>query len=183
LRAFIALEISGGVLDSLVEFQSEIAATGADVKLVEKENLHFTLKFLGEISEAQAAEAGTRLSKLALQGGEVEIRGAGAFPNASRPRVLWAGVARENESLVETIASHVIDSLHGIGQRDDRPFSAHVTLGRVRSMRNARSLGGLLRENSDRPFGSVNLSHLKLKSSVLTPGGPVYSDLGAYQLA
>ncbi len=183
MRAFTALEVSGPVLDSLVSFQGEIRGTNADVKLVERENLHFTVKFLGEITDAQAAEARQRLGSLSLRGAEVEVRGAGAFPSPSRPRVVWAGVAREHESVVAPIAEAVIASLEGVGERDDRPVRAHITLGRVRSGRNARELSELLRKNSDRLFGVVRLSALKLKSSVLTPGGPIYRDLEEYRLA
>jgi 2'-5' RNA ligase len=182
LRAFVAIEIPNPALDSLVGFQEELRATGADVKLVERQNLHFTVKFLGEISESQAAEVGSRLGNLVLKGMDVEVRGAGAFPNPSRARVVWAGVSREHEALVDPVAQQVIDSLEGIGEQDDRPFRAHVTLGRVRSDRNFHHLEQFLRENSDRPFGVVRLSHLKFKSSVLSPGGPAYTDLGDYPL-
>ena len=182
LRAFVALEISNPALDSLVEFMEELRVTGADIKLVERQNLHFTVKFLGEISDSQAAEVGTRLGNLRLKGVDVEVRGAGAFPNPSRARVVWAGVSRDYEALVAPIAQQVIDSLKGIGERDERPFRAHVTLGRVRTGRNFNQLEQFLRDNSDRPFGVVRLSHLKLKSSVLSPGGPIYSDLGDYSL-
>jgi 2'-5' RNA ligase len=182
VRAFTALEISDQVRDSLVAFQEEVRRTGADVKLVERENLHFTVKFLGEITEAQAAEVKTRLGGLAIKGVEVEVRGVGAFPSPSRPRVVWAGVAETQEPLVAPIANTVISSLEGIGERDDRPFRAHITLGRVRSGRNSKQLSELLAKNHDRPFGNVRLSALKLKSSILTSGGPVYRDLGEYPL-
>jgi len=183
MRAFTALEVSGQVLDSLVAFQDEIRKTGADVKMVERENLHFTVKFLGEISEEQAAEADSRLRRLALKGAEVEVRGAGAFPAPTRPRVLWAGVAKEHDALISPVANLVISSLEGIGERDDRPFRAHITLGRVRSGRNSRELAELLTTNRERTFGKVRLSALKLKSSMLTPAGPIYKDLGEYPLS
>lgn len=182
MRAFVAIEVPDRVLDSLAAFQEEISTTGADIKLVERQNLHFTLKFLGEISEAQAAGVQSRLGSLALKGAEVEVNGAGAFPSPARARVVWAGVAREHVSMVEPIAHEVIRSLEGIGERDDRPFQAHITLGRVRSDRNMRQLGELLRTNSTRQFGTAMLSELKLKSSVLTPTGPVYTDIGAYRM-
>jgi len=170
------------VLDSMVRFQGEISGLGADVKLVERENLHFTVKFLGEINEAQASQACSRLSKLPLKRMTVEVRGAGAFPSVPRARVVWAGVAGENVRLVSSFASDVISALDGIGERDDRPFQAHITLGRVRSPRGLRELGDLLVRNSDRVFGTAELTELKLKSSVLTPKGPVYSDVGVFPL-
>jgi len=182
MRAFVAIEVPGSVLDSLVLFQKELSATGADLKLVERQNLHFTVKFLGEITEAEATEVEARLGRLALKAADVEVRGAGAFPSPSRPRVVWAGVSEEHEALVDPIAREVIDALRGIGERDDRPFRAHITLGRVRSDRNARQLAELLRTSSARPFGVARLSELKLKSSVLTPAGPIYKNLGVYPL-
>jgi len=183
MRAFVALEISGRAADSLVDFEKELLAAGADIKFVERENLHLNLRFLGEVTDAQAAEVQSRLGRLAMKGAEVVIRGVGAFPSPSRPRVIWAGVAQEHEGHVTEIARQVIESLEGIGERDDRPFRAHVTLGRVRSGRNMRELGELLHENSGREFGTVILSEVKLKSSVLTPNGPVYRDAGVFRLS
>ena len=183
MRAFVALELPGPVVDSLMAFERELEATGADLKLVEAENIHLNLKFLGEITEAQASEARSRLGGLSLRGAEVAVRGAGAFPSPSRPRVVWAGVAHEHEGLVAPMAERVTGVLEGIGERDDRPFRAHVTLGRVRTGRNLRELGELLRRSSEREFGVARLTEMKLKSSVLTRSGPVYRDLGAYPLA
>jgi RNA 2',3'-cyclic 3'-phosphodiesterase len=183
LRAFVALELPGPAIDSLVLFQGELSSTGADLKLVERENLHFTVKFLGEITESQVADCKARLGSLSLQGAQVEVRGVGAFPTSNKPRVVWAGVLQEHEALVAPIAETVIASLEGIGERDERPFRAHVTLARVRSARDLRRLGDFLRENSDRSFGTVRLRELKLKSSQLTPRGPIYTDLGAYPLS
>ena len=182
MRAFVALELTESVLDSLVRFQGEISSTGADVKLVEKENLHFTVKFLGEISEAEASQACSRLVKLPLRRLSADVRGAGAFPSVTRARVVWAGVAHEDVPMVSSLAAEVVSALEGIGERDDRPFQAHVTLGRVRTAGNLRQLGDLLALNRDREFGVAELTELKLKSSVLTPGGPVYSDVGVFPL-
>ena len=183
MRAFVALEMSGNVVDSIVQAQKELEATRADVKLVERENLHLNLKFLGEISEAQVADVRSRLGALSLKGAEIAVRGVGAFPSPNRPRVVWAGVAEEQEQLVVPIARSVISALEGIGERDDRPFRPHITLGRVRSGRNARELSEFIRHNSGREFGTAGLKEIRLKSSTLTPSGPVYRDEGVYPLA
>ena len=184
MRAFVALEINNPeVIDALRDFQKQLAATGADLKLVDGQNLHFTIRFLGDVSQAQSEEVDSRLRSLTLGGAEVEVRGVGAFPNIGRPSVLWVGVASEHEGLVAPIAQSVIRALEGIGQHDDRPFRAHVTLARVRSGRNAPALSSVLRSNADLSFGRVRLSTLKLKSSDLTPRGPVYADIGEYLLA
>ncbi|MDG7006729.1 MAG: RNA 2',3'-cyclic phosphodiesterase [Nitrososphaerota archaeon] len=182
MRAFVAIDIPDRVIDSLVAFQGELSATGGDLKLVERENLHFTVRFLGEIGDPQASEVLSRLGRLRLTKGAVEVRGTGAFPNPRRPRVVWAGVAHEGEGVIGPIAREVIGALEGIGERDERPFQAHITLGRVRSFRNSRELGEFLAGQSERAFGVAELSELKLKSSRLTPSGPVYSDIGVFHL-
>jgi 2'-5' RNA ligase len=183
VRAFVALEVPGAVVDSLIQVQKELDATGADVKLVERENLHLNLKFLGELRDAEVSEAKSRLGRLSLKGGDVTIRGVGAFPTSARPRVVWAGIAPEDEPLVTPIARGVISALEGIGERDDRPFRPHITLARVRSGRNMRELTGVLRQIAALEFGIASLREIKLKSSTLTPNGPIYRDEGVYLLS
>jgi 2'-5' RNA ligase len=183
MRAFVALEIPDArVLDGLVALQKDLTATGGDIKLVERENLHFTVKFLGEISDLQARDAAARLRTLKLTAAEITVRGVGAFPRPARPSVIWVGVAKGDEEKVNPIATSVIGALEGIGERDSRPFVAHVTVARVRSERNTEMLGSFLRTNSDRTFGSVRLASLRLVSSLLTPRGPVYTDLEVFPL-
>lgn len=182
MRLFVAMDVPEPALGAITRFQGDLAATGSDLKLVERENLHFTVKFLGEVTEAEAAEAKSRLARLALKGAEVELRGVGAFPDVRRPRVVWAGVSRDHRTLVESLAMEAIASLDGLGERDSRPFQPHVTLARVRSSRGAGELTALIRERSDFSFGSAKLTELKLKSSRLTPAGPVYADVGVYAL-
>ena len=183
MRAFVSLHISDdGVLGSLVTFQRELAATGADLKVVEKENLHFTLKFLGEISDSQAREADGRLRGLKLPGGSVTVSGAGAFPSPQRPNVIWAGVSREDEDRVRAIGEAVIKALEGIGEKETRPFQAHLTLARVRSGKNREQLASAIRASSQRQFGAFALGTFNLKSSLLRPTGPVYTDIGVYRL-
>lgn len=79
--------------ENLMKVEEELKQTGADIKVVERENLHFTVKFLGEIPESIVEEIDKRLRTLVLQRMEVAVRGVGAFPDARRPRVVWAGVS------------------------------------------------------------------------------------------
>ena len=140
------------------------------------------MKFLGEIPDAQAEEAAARLRRLQLAGAQVTVKGVGAFPRPSRPSVIWVGVAPEDEAKVNPLAKSVMEALDGIGERDDRPFVAHVTVARVRSGRNTRALESVLGANSNRVFGTVRLGSLRLVSSQLSPRGPVYTDLEVYNL-
>jgi 2'-5' RNA ligase len=184
MRAFVALEVSSPeVLESILAFQRELSATGADLKTVERENIHFTVKFLGEITQSQAQEVDERLRRLRLNRADVELKGVGAFPSIGRPNVVWVGVPPAHEERVRPIAQGAIAALAGIGEDDRRPFTAHATLARVRSVRGANGLIPLLRSNSERPFGEVRLVELKLKSSILGPKGPTYTDIGVYPLS
>jgi 2'-5' RNA ligase len=90
---------------------------------------------------------------------------------------------RDDAAKVRPVAEAVIGALEGIGERDRRPFEVHLTLARVRSGRNRETLTSLLEASSERPFGVLRLTTIVLKSSQLTPSGPVYSDLGVYNLS
>ena len=184
MRAFVSVDITDpGVLDRLVAFQAEMAGTGAELKPVERENIHFTVKFLGDISDAQASEADSRLKRLSLRGGRASVEGVGVFPALSHPSVVWAGVAGEGKGTLVAAAVAAIGALMGIGEDDRRGFQPHATLARVRSGRNREELASLITASSARKFGEVDLSSLRLKSSTLTPSGPVYRDVGVYPLA
>ena len=182
MRAFLALETSAEVIENLLSAEQELKATGADVRLVEKDNLHFTIKFLGEIPEDLVAEVDRRIGGLLLPKMEVDVKGLGAFPDARHPRVIWAGVDARDEPAVSKAAKQVIDALEGVGESDERPYHPHITVARVRSPRNHEALTAAIRANSGKEFGRTMLTALKLKSSTLTPKGPIYRDVREYPL-
>ncbi len=170
------------VVQNLVNAQEELRETQADLAIVERQNLHFTVKFLGEIPDSQVSEIDGRLKTLSLRSADVNVRGIGAFPDPRRPRVLWAGVPEDQHGLIVPLAKAVIRALEGIGEREDRAYHPHITLARVRSGYNREILTSFLRESASREFGTTHLGMLKLKSSTLTPAGPVYKDIGEYRL-
>jgi RNA 2',3'-cyclic 3'-phosphodiesterase len=174
--------VSPEVRDNLMKVEEELRQTRADIKLVERENLHFTVKFLGEISQSMVEEVDKRLKVLALRRIDVSVRGLGAFPDLRRPRVVWAGVAPQDIASVSSGGQQVIDALEGIGESDDRGFHPHITVGRVRSPRNLEALSSVIRDCSAREFGRSAITALKLKSSDLSPSGPIYRDVKEYSL-
>jgi RNA 2',3'-cyclic 3'-phosphodiesterase len=182
MRAFLAFETSPSVVDALLEAEEGLRRTGADVKLVERENLHFTVKFLGEVPETIVPEIDRRVGALSLPKMEVGVVGLGAFPDAGRPRIVWAGVAPRDEPVFSKSAQLVIDALQGIGQSDDRRYHPHITVARVRSPRNVAALAGAIRADASKEFGRSEVTVLKLKSSTLTPSGPIYRDVREYPL-
>jgi 2'-5' RNA ligase len=183
LRAFLAFEVSLEVRENLLKAEEELKGTGADVKLVERENLHFTAKFLGEIPDSIVDEVDRRLRGLALHKMEVDVRGLGAFPDDRKPRVIWAGVGSEDFDIISKSAQEVIDALDGIGEKDERPYHPHITLARVRSPRNIGAVELMLGADSSKDFGTTPITMLKLKSSTLAPTGPTYRDIREYALS
>jgi 2'-5' RNA ligase len=174
--------VSPEVKENLMKAEEELKETRADVKLVERENLHFTVKFLGEIPESIVDEIDKRVRALSLRRMEVGVRGLGAFPDVKRPRVVWAGVAPHELASISSNGQQVIDALEGVGESDERGFHAHITVARVRSPRNIEALAAMLRDYSARDFGRTSITALKLKASTLTPSGPTYRDIKEYAL-
>lgn len=168
--------------DNLVKVEEEMKLTRADLRLVERENLHFTVKFLGEIPPSLVDEVDRRVRPLELRRMEVGVSGLGSFPDDRHPRVIWGGVSPKDRPAIADEGKRVIDALKGIGESDDRGFHPHITIARVRSQRNSESLTAFIRENASREFGRTPITRLKLKSSTLSPAGPTYADVKEYEL-
>lgn len=173
MRAFVAVEVAGpGVADSLARFQERFAGKA---RATDPHNLHFTLIFLGEITERQAEQVGDFLESVSFEPFEVELVGAGAFPGSGTPRVIWIGTDPRGGAELAFLAETVRGGLASLGFRGDRPFAPHVTVLRVRGR-----IGGVsesLAEYRGTWFGTCIVHEIKFKRSVLTPSGPVYSDL------
>lgn len=183
MRAFLSLDIENeDVMREMLRAQEEIAKTGADVKFVESQNLHFTVKFFGEVPESQVEEIDRRIRSVELKRLEVEVVGVGAFPDSRNPRVVWAGVSPSDVAVVAGIAEAIIKAVDGIGEPEDHNYHPHITLGRVRSGRNKQALARYIEGNRERAFGTSPIRTLKLRSSTLTPRGSKYTDVRVYQL-
>ena len=178
IRSFIAVDMTdNAVLQRIVDCQTELARTGADLKLVEPENIHATLRFLGEVQAPLLDQVRRELAQLAFQPFTVELRGVGAFPNPRRPNVVWVGITKGGEEL-QGIFSRLEPRLRGLGFPADRKgFSPHITISRVKSGRNRDALYSSITDLSDKEFGSMTVESIRLKKSILTPKGPVYSTI------
>ncbi|HDI52934.1 MAG TPA: RNA 2',3'-cyclic phosphodiesterase [Candidatus Bathyarchaeota archaeon] len=178
MRCFIAVDVEDAqLLDAIAEAQRKLQSTGADLKLVERENLHITLRFLGEISPSLAEAVGELIRESSFKPFRVGFRGVGAFPNTHRPRVIWIGVSEGAEEL-KRLHARIEKGLLSLGFRgEDRSFTPHLTIARVRSGRNRDRLAMALESLLDIEFGSLTVSHVRLKRSTLTPRGPIYTTL------
>ena len=156
---------------------SSLLSLGGDLKPVERENIHLTLKFLGNVSPTKLEEVKSALTRVTFPPFSLEIKGAGAFPNLNRMNVVWVGVG-EGWSQVELIYEQTEKLLHQLGfSRETRPFSPHITVARVKSGRKRDEIGAFLGHLTDESFGTFNVEGVRLKQSVLSPSGPKYSTL------
>ena len=178
IRSFFAFDIEDeNVIRRLAEAQSMLANTGADLKLVKPQNIHLTVRFLGNISLPMVDAIYEEMKQVSFAPFEIMLRGLGAFPRLSRPRVVWAGIKKGAAELVN-VFEQLEPRLRGLGFKPDtKGFSPHLTIARVRSGRNKVPLAKLVRELENYDFGAVKAECLRLKKSVLTPRGPIYTTL------
>ncbi|MBC7330145.1 RNA 2',3'-cyclic phosphodiesterase [bacterium] len=174
IRCFIAVLLSEEVKEKAVEIQNRLRKANADVKWVERENLHITLRFLGEIEEAKVERVKRLMEDVAgrFSPQRLVFKGVGAFPDLKRPRVIWIG--GEGDSLSK-IAEDLETGIREIGIPPEKPFSFHLTLGRVRSPRNLGQLTKLMGEVGDVHIGEMMAEKMTLMRSILLPQGPQYS--------
>ncbi len=199
MRAFIAVELPEEIRQEVASLQADLRAAGADVKWVEPVNLHLTLKFLGDIEEAQVGslKEALRSSTLHLPPFTVSLEGIGAFPKTTFPRVIWVGVSQGKEEL-ELLAQKVEEATNSLGfPKEERPFSAHLTIGRVAAakggrttnpswrVRSASGLAGLIKKLQVAEFCGSSpalIDRLILFQSTLSPKGPTYTPQGTLHL-
>jgi RNA 2',3'-cyclic 3'-phosphodiesterase len=182
LRTFLAVELEPSIRARAGELISALQTAETDVKWVEPDNLHLTLKFLDEVPVAEipavcraVAEGAARIEPF-----ELEILGAGAFPNAGRPRTIWLG-ARDGADRMGDLHRQIEKTLAALGfRKEHRLFKPHLTIGRVRhgGGRALSSLGDLLWRHAEFPAGRQNVGEVVVFSSDLRREGPVYEALG-----
>jgi 2'-5' RNA ligase len=173
MRAFVAVEITNDdLINSIAKLQSEI---NIKAKPVELQNLHFTLQFLGEISEEISQKIKQALKTIEFSTFRVNFIGIGAFPKIKFPRVIWIGTDEKGADALIDLAKKVENVLSPLGFIPDKPFKSHITIFRIKNK--VGDISKEMQKFENFEFGSQKVSKLKLKQSVLTPQGPLYSDL------
>jgi 2'-5' RNA ligase len=181
IRSFIAFDIENtNVLENIIKMQKILAETGADLKFVEPQNIHITLRFLGNITSSMVDRIYESMCKVQFAPFIVKIQGLGAFPSQRNPKVVWAGI-KEGSIQLRGIFEQLELYLRSLGfAPDSKGFTPHLTIARVRSGRNRTMLLKCLMENANFDFGMVKARCLRLKRSNLTPKGPIYTTLREY---
>jgi len=183
-RCFIAVPLTPEVRAAAAALQEELRASGAEVRWVAPSHFHLTLKFLGEISPPEVEVVQEICADVALRtpAFRLHLRGVGAFPNLRRLRVVWIGIA-EGATELAALATDLDHRLAEWGfPPEDRPFRAHLTVGRGRSARRQADLAARVAAQADRDVGWLPVSQFVLMKSELRPDGPRYSVLGEYTL-
>ena len=173
-RGFIAVDIKPS--SEIYSLGREIKQTKTDVKLVEPENIHITLKFLGETQEEliRDIEEIMKESVKGIQPFTVQLKNVGVFPNKNYIRVVWIGI--ENSEKLRKIAEYLDEHLTQLGfKKEKKSFSAHLTIARVKSSKNKEKLLRVIEKYNDFEFTTNRVDTVKLKKSELTPMGPVYT--------
>jgi 2'-5' RNA ligase len=178
IRSFIAFDLEDeNMLKRLSEAQNILAKTGADLKIVEPKNIHVTIRFLGNISANMIEKIHEEMKKISFAPFQVEVKGVGVFPNLKHPTVVWAGIRKGSEQL-RNIFQQLEPRIQALGFKPDpKGFSPHLTIARVKTGRNKAELTACINKLADYEFGIIQAKCLRLKKSVLTPKGPIYSTL------
>ena len=179
MRAFLAITLPADVSAALEDLQRQLAQSRADVKWVERDNLHVTLKFLDEITGEQRQLIEPLLSRVAAQTMPftLSLSDVGAFPSMRAPRVIWVGI-KEGKDIVVRLAQAIEREGEAMSlRREERPFASHVTLGRVRSPMHRDALAERLQQVSWQSPDPWRVEAVTLYQSVLGPSGPRYTAL------
>lgn len=182
MRAFIAIELPQEIKNRLTEIQNLLKKSGADVKWVKPENIHLTLKFLGEIDKEKLIKIVEIIEDTAGNNAPFQIRlfSLGAFPKIEFPRVIWIAIDKGDKE-TKRLAKELEEKIEKLGiPIEKRGFSSHITIGRVRSLLNKDRLAKVLKE-SENYFGGENIEFgarkITLFKSTLSSSGPVYEVL------
>jgi 2'-5' RNA ligase len=186
MRLFIAVNFPEHIKDSLEIVQRDLKKIPADVKWIPSENLHITLKFLGEVSEGKIDLINAVMAE-SIKGTasfDVSVKGLCVLPGPERPRVICAGSkAAAGEEKVKAIFSKIEEELILLDfPAEGREFFSHITIGRVRSKKNISLLREQIAANEKKEFGSFKLRNIDLMQSILLPEGPQYKCLSSVSI-
>ena len=184
MRCFIAIPLPTDITQTLSKIQSHLKETEADVGWVKSDNIHLTLKFLGNVEEEKIKTICHKLREVTndFSSFETEMGKLGTFPSLSNPRVIWTGISK-NADKISKLQQRIEETLMALGfERETRPFHAHLTLGRVKSKKNINKLIEKLESLTLPQFAPLAVDRIILFQSILKPTGAEYTALDGFQL-
>ncbi|GAK61221.1 2'-5' RNA ligase [Candidatus Vecturithrix granuli] len=185
IRSFIAIKIPDTIQEKLAGIQEKLKQADAHISWVNSENIHLTLKFLGNIQEKQVADiiAAIKESVQNIAPFQLQIGYAGAFPNIRFPRVIWVGVTDDEQNSLKTLQEDLESRLTRLGfESEQGRFQPHLTLGRVRSQKNRSNLLRAIESMTNVWVGEIPVKAIYLVQSELKPTGSEYTDLAEVKI-
>lgn len=182
MRVFIAIDVTDDLRKGLTGIQEVLKKKGLKARWMVPENIHLTLKFLGEIDREQLKALEENVEEIVFkrESFKLTLAGLGVFPGIKRVRVLWIGVKSEKDKLHQ-LWKDMEKRLAGAGfPEEDRGFSAHLTLARFRNQEKSTLLRQVIEEYKDYELGDMQVDCLNIYQSHLTPQGPVYKRIARY---
>lgn len=180
IRTFVAIEIPDGIRSKLAELQSELKPLGGRVSWVKVDNIHLTLKFLGDTETTLIDQIASQLQRSVetIAPFRVDVAGVGAFPNEKHPRVIWVGASSQPDDQLKLLAARIDAETARFGfQKENRPFSGHLTLGRVKDLRGIEPIMERLNAHNDFHAGDFWAEKFVFMRSELHPSGSIYTPL------
>jgi len=184
IRSFIAIELEPGIIGKLRGIEDNLKSTRADVKWVNPSSIHLTLKFIGGIEEGMIDKIAGRAEGIAKRSSpfNLKVEDIGTFPPGRSPRVVWVGV-KEDTGRLSQLQEEIEQEMSALGfEREGRPFSPHLTLGRVKSPKGREELLKKIEEGKGIALGEFPVMSFYLFKSDLHPQGAVYTKLRTFML-
>ncbi len=179
IRTFLAIDLPEEIKIQIENIQNRLKTALRGIRWTRPEGIHLTLKFFGNISENQIYNISGIVEKdtVSIRPFTLNISTLGIFPNSKRPRVLWLGIGGSVEILLN-LQKEIERDLESIGfKRENRTFKAHLTLGRVKSPKDAKGLSEIIENERVYDTGSFCAGGVTLLKSDLTPQGAIYTKL------
>lgn len=184
IRTFIAIQMPADIRRKLAGIGEELKKSGADAKWVHEENFHITLKFLGNVTAERVTAVSEVVRFIAEQteAFDLVLSGVGAFPRLSRPSVVWVGIS-DGSDRIASLAEKIDFELGRLGfECENRPFSGHVTVARVRTPKNLERLKGMIENLQGQHVGAFGVESVAIMKSELRRTGPIYTAINEYGL-
>jgi len=178
MRAFISLDLENiGVKKEIEKIHYELGRIKAKIKLVETSNLHFTLKFFPHIEFEDINKIIRIVDNLHLEEIEIKYNKIGVFPNYNKISVIWIGIDQESTNQISNIYNLINNKLKDSDIQKDQRFVPHLTIARVKNCEDKKYIQKVIEKYKNIIFGQEKINKIKLKKSILTSNGPVYSNL------
>ena len=182
IRSFLSIELDQELVPKILDVQKEFKKTNSNIKYVPSQNMHFTLKFFGNIDLDMVEDISSAVLKVIknYSSFDLNIKKCGCFPNKNVIKVLWLGL--DEGSPIKNLQKDLDKEFKKLGFKKERNFISHLTIGRVKSPKGKKEIRNAIEKLEDVEIGQMTVSKICLKKSTLTPQGPIYEDIKVFEL-